>query len=89
VEGEVVLEGDEAAIAALSLLWRRVARATASDPFFALAGLNHLLDDLTLVPEKDRIRLSVDLTEGKVRAALIFLQLQGEALERQLKAPAP
>ncbi|MCP4675357.1 MAG: hypothetical protein GY854_07605 [Deltaproteobacteria bacterium] len=85
IEGALHFEGSEEEIAALAGLWLEIAGRTSKDPFFAMAGLSTLLDGLVLKVSGKEITFSLNLTEGKVRAALIFMQLQGESLERHLK----
>ncbi|MDJ0762979.1 MAG: hypothetical protein QNJ97_08330 [Myxococcota bacterium] len=85
LEGDVRFSGDPATVAALASTWQRIAARTAKDPLFALAGLHRLFDALHIVPQGTTIRFTLTLTEGQVRAGLLFLQLQGEILERHLK----
>ncbi|MCP4606166.1 MAG: hypothetical protein GY847_37580 [Proteobacteria bacterium] len=85
IEGKVVFKGTKNDIAALAEQWRHIAAVTAKDPFFAMIGLNHIFDGLALESVGEQIEFSLKLTEGEIRGALIFLQLQGEALERHLK----
>ena len=51
----------------------------------ALAGLSNIFNNLVLTPKEDRIEFTLTLSENQTRAALIFLQLQGAALERRLE----
>jgi hypothetical protein len=85
IEGEVLFSGSKTKIAALAGNWRRIAASVSKDPFFAIAGLSSLFDKLTVNAVDNKIVFSLTLTEGQARAALLFLQLQGEVLERHLK----
>ncbi len=87
IQGEVHLDGNEVSIRKVAEAWQSAAASVSKDPFFAMAGLASLFDKLTVVPMKDRIAFSLILNEGQARAAMLFLQLQGEALERQLQKP--
>jgi hypothetical protein len=85
VQGEVYFSGPESRIVALGAHWQKIAAATSNDPFLAMAGLGRLFDKLSFAVSKNKIEFSLELTDNQVRAALIFLQLQGEVLERHLR----
>jgi hypothetical protein len=85
IEGRFKFKGHEKEIAALADKWRAMAKKSSKDPFFAMAGLGRLFDGLVLEVIGDEMRFTMRLTEGQVRAALVFLELQGEALEKQLR----
>jgi hypothetical protein len=84
IEGQAILSAEKDAIELFTEGLRRSASATSADPFMAMAGLPNLFKNLVLEPKQDRIEFSLTLTENQTKAALIFLQLQGAALERRL-----
>jgi hypothetical protein len=84
IEGQAFLSAEKEAIELFAEALRQAASAASADPFMALAGLPNLFNNLVLVPKQDRIEFTLTLTENQARAALIFLQLQGAALERRL-----
>ena len=84
LEGEVHFSGPEKKIVALADQWQKIANITSADPFLAMAGLGNIFDKLLFKPTKNKIEFTLELNESKVRGALIFLQLQGEVLERYL-----
>jgi hypothetical protein len=86
IEGILKFSGDEKGISALARGWAAEAKAYASDPILALAGVSHLLRNLTIESSGNTIRVTLPLSERQVLSSLLFLQLQGNALERQLKA---
>lgn len=85
IEGEIFLRGEPKKIEALAAMWKQMAVRSGRDPFLAMAGLSRVFDKLHLTAAEDRIVFSIELTESQIRAALIFLQLQGENLDRYLK----
>jgi hypothetical protein len=84
IEGQAILSADKKTIELFAEGLRRSASATSADPFMAMAGLPNLFNNLVLEPKQDRIEFTLTLTENQTKAALIFLQLQGAALERRL-----
>ncbi len=85
IEGQALLSAEKEQIELYAKALHQTAAATNSDPFMALAGLSHIFNNLVLVPKEDRIEFTLTLSENRTRAALIFLQLQGAALERRLE----
>lgn len=83
IEGEIFLKGNPERIKTLAAIWKNMAIQSTRDPFLAMAGLAHLFDKLQMATTEDRIVFSVELTESQIRAALIFLQLQGEIMNRR------
>jgi hypothetical protein len=89
LEGVVRFTGTEKEIEQVVLAWRSQAALFKSDPFFVLAGFGHLFDGLVLKREGSDIHFILPMTEGQAKAALLFLQLQGQALDRRLRQRAP
>jgi hypothetical protein len=85
LEGNLRFAGEEATVSLLAAAWRSMARSAARDPLLSMAGLSRLFDGLTLTAKGSEIDFTLHMTEGQANAALIFLELQGEALERQLR----
>jgi hypothetical protein len=85
IEGQALLSAEKEQIELFAKALRQAASATNTDPFMALAGLSNIFTNLVLVPKQDRIEFTLTLSENQTRAALIFLQLQGAALERRLE----
>ena len=85
IEGQVHFAGEKERIAALAAGWRNFAARASKDPFFVMAGLSHMFDGLTLEAGDDRISFSIEMTQTQVRAALFFIQMQAEALERNFR----
>jgi len=83
IEGRVVFSGRAEEVALVETTWRRMIRAASSDPFLALAGLRGVFERLELEAEGSEIRFTLPMTESQVQAALLFIQLQGEALEQR------
>ena len=62
-----------------------MARQAGGEPLLAMVGLRGVFDRLTVGVAEDRIEFTLLLTEGQVLAALMFIQLQGEAIERRIE----
>lgn len=86
IEGVIRFSGDPSRLAALAGAWQRQAQAAGNDPFLALAGVAAILRDLKISAEGDQIRIRLELRENQVLSTLLFLQLQGKVLERQLQS---
>ncbi len=85
LEGRVRFAGDPTRVAALAAMWRRLAAAAARDPFMSMAGFGNLFARLKISVHNGEIRLVLPMTQGQVKAALVFFQLQGEAMERRMR----
>jgi hypothetical protein len=85
LEGEVQLDGSAGQVEALGRKWKSMARRAGGDPFLAMAGLGGVFDGLALRTVGQRIEFVLPLSESEVQAALLFIQIQGEALERRVR----
>ena len=86
IEGTLTFEKDANAVKALATGWADEAKQYASDPILALAGVSHLLRNLKIDTDGTTITFYLTMQERQVLSTLLFLQLQGKALERQLKS---
>ena len=86
IEGVLAFNGDEKGVQMLAEGWAADAKRFAGDPILAVTGVSHLLENLSIDSRGSKIHVSLTLTERQVLSTLLFLQLQGKALERQLKA---
>jgi hypothetical protein len=86
IEGTLTFQKGEQTVRALAEGWTRDAKAYASDPILALAGVSHLLRNIKIEAQGTTIHVFLTMTERQVLSTLLFLQLQGKALERQLKS---
>jgi hypothetical protein len=86
IEGVLTFKSDPARIEALANEWRQEAKRLSRDPFLALAGVSHLLENIEVRSEGTEISLILKMKEREVLSTLLFLQLQGKALERQLRS---
>jgi hypothetical protein len=86
IEGVMTFSGNPGKIEALAEEWREEAKRMARDPFLAMAGVSHLLGNLDIVARGNEISFVLKMREREVLSTLLFLQLQGQALERQLKS---
>jgi hypothetical protein len=84
LEGYLRFSKDPDKVAALAEGWRQDAERFAQDPFMAMAGVSSLLKNLTLTTDGSTLHFSLELKPSQVLSTLLFLQLQGKALERQL-----
>jgi hypothetical protein len=83
IEGRIVFSGRAEEVAMVEATWRKMIRAARADPFLAMAGLRGVFEGLDLESEGSAIRFELPMTESQIQAALLFIQLQGEALERR------
>jgi hypothetical protein len=86
IEGILSFSKDETGVQRLADMWMQEAKHYAADPLFALAGVSHLLRNLEIKADGTEITFSMMMRERQVISTLLFLQLQGKALERQLKS---
>jgi hypothetical protein len=84
VEGTVTLDGTGEQVEAVAAGWRSMLAAAGSDPLLALAGLNGLVGEVKLERDGDRIRFSLPLTSRQIQAALLMLEMQAGAVDRQI-----
>ncbi len=84
LEGYLRFSKDPEKVAALRDEWQNEAERFAKDPLMAVAGVSSLLKNLTLTTEGSTLKFSLELKQSQVLSTLLFLQLQGKALERQL-----
>jgi hypothetical protein len=84
IEGYLRFSKDPAVVEALAADWRKDAQRFAADPFLAVAGVASLLKNLQITVEGSDLRFSLEMNRSQVLSTLLFLQLQGKALERQL-----
>lgn len=84
IEGYLRFSKDPAVVEALAADWRKDAQRFAADPFLAVAGVASLLKNLTISTDGPELHFSLQMNHGQVLSTLLFLQLQGKALERQL-----
>lgn len=90
IEGSVVFAGRAEEVAVVETAWRRMIRAARSDPFLAMSGLASVFEGFEISAHGNEIRFTLPMTEAQIQAALLFIQLQGEALERRtLKKSGP
>lgn len=66
----------------LAASWRARIDASTQDRFLRMTGLSSVLPRVKVRPVKNGVILSATLSPGEVRAALVFLQMQGEILNR-------
>ncbi|MCP4196986.1 MAG: hypothetical protein GY762_07515 [Proteobacteria bacterium] len=85
IEGQAILSAEKETIELFAEGLRQSASAASADPFMAMAGLSKLFNNLVLVAKPNKLGFTMTLTENQTKAALIFLQLQGAALERRLE----
>ena len=85
VEGIVRIERPRAELERLARGWERLARRAGEEPFLSMVGLGGVFDELEVAAEDNRVRFSLPLSSAEVRAALVFFQLQGESIERQIE----
>ncbi|MCU0664275.1 MAG: hypothetical protein MUC50_18345 [Myxococcota bacterium] len=78
----VSVEGDPAGIAAIVESWKLLIRASAQDTFLRMTGLSAVLPRIEVTAVDRGVTLSVTLSTGEVRAALVFMQMQGKVLGR-------
>jgi hypothetical protein len=83
IEGRVSFHGRTEEVAGMAAMWRRMVRDAGADPFLRIAGLGGVFDGLELEARGSEIRFQLPLTRSQIQAALLFIQLQGEALERR------
>jgi len=83
IRGRIVFSGRGEEVAHVETAWQRIIRAARSDPFLAMAGLRGVFEGLELESVGNEIRFDLPLTESQIQAALLFIQLQGEALEKR------
>jgi len=83
IEGRIVFSGRGEEVAHIEAAWRKMIRAARSDPFLAIAGLRGVFEGLKLESEGNEIRFQLPMTESQIQAALLFIQLQGDALEKR------
>jgi hypothetical protein len=83
IEGRVRFDGRVEEIAVVETMWRKMIRQAASDPFLKIAGLRGVFEGLELESQGNEIRFTLPLTKAQIQAALLFIQLQGDALERR------
>lgn len=84
IEGKVRLDGTGEQLEAVASGWRKMISRAGADPFMKLAGLGHLFDELELEAVDDGVEFEIRLTESQIQAALMFLQLQGEQLDKMI-----
>ena len=85
IEGTVFVEADRARLEGIARSWRIMARQAGGDPLLKMVGLGGIFDRLAIGVDENRIEFSLPLTSGQVRAALLFIQMQGEAIERRIE----
>lgn len=83
IEGTVAFDGRAEEVAAVEAAWRRMTRAASKDPFLAMSGLASIFAGLEIAARGNEIHFTLPMTEAQIQAALLFIQLQGEALERR------
>jgi hypothetical protein len=83
IEGRIVFSGRAEEVALVEASWRKMIGAARVDPFLAMAGLRGVFEGLELESQGSEIRFTLPMTESQIQAALLFIQLQGEALERR------
>jgi hypothetical protein len=83
IEGRIVFGGRGEEVAQIEVVWRQMIRAARSDPFLAMAGLRGVFEGLELRSEGNEIHFTLTLSESQIQAALLFIQLQGAALEQR------
>ncbi len=86
IEGVIQFSGDPARLAALAAAWQKEATQAGNDPFLALAGVAAILKNMKITAMDNQIHIRLELQENQVLSTLLFLQLQGKVLERQLQA---
>ncbi len=84
LEGYIRFGKDPAAVEALAASWKKEAERFAADPFLAVAGIASLLKSLNVYAKDNTVQFSIEMKPNQVLSTLMFLQLQGKALERQL-----
>jgi hypothetical protein len=82
LEAFVSVEGEPGGIAAIVESWKLLIRASAQDTFLRMTGLSAVLPRIEVTAVDRGVTLSVTLSTGEVRAALVFMQMQGKALDR-------
>ncbi len=85
LEGTVYFEASVATLERLAGKWRNLAREAGADPLLAMVGLGGVFDRLEISVAENRVEFVLPLTSGQVQAALLFIQLQGEAIERRIE----
>jgi hypothetical protein len=85
LEGTVYAEASAATLEGLARKWRTLAREAGADPLLAMVGLGSVFDRLEISVAENRIGFVLPLTAGQIQAALLFIQLQGEAIERRIE----
>jgi hypothetical protein len=85
IEGAIYIEAVPEALGALARKWREAARQARGDPLLGMVGLGGVFDGLRIEVAENRIEFALPLTSGQVQAALLFIQLQGEAIERRIE----
>ncbi|HUT79056.1 MAG TPA: hypothetical protein VM285_15260 [Polyangia bacterium] len=85
IEGTVYIEASAATLEGLARKWRNTAREAGADPLLAMVGLGSVFERLSISVAENRIEFALPLTAGQVQAALLFIQLQGEAIERRIE----
>jgi hypothetical protein len=83
IEGRVRFHGRTEEVAEIATMWRRMIEGASADPFLRIAGLGGVFEGLELEAQGAEIRFELPLTRSQIQAALLFIQLQGEALERR------
>jgi hypothetical protein len=79
---EALVTVDSDSTEPLAESWRARINASTQDRFLRMTGLSGVLPRVEVRPVKNGVILSATLTPGEVRAALVFLQMQGELLDR-------
>jgi hypothetical protein len=83
IEGRVSFHGRTEEVAGMASMWRRMLKEASADPFLRIAGLGGVFDGLELEARGSEVHFVLPLSRSQIQAALLFIQLQGEALERR------
>lgn len=83
LEAFVAVDGDPSRITALAESWKARIAGAAQDAFLKMTGLGRVLPRVEVVSSEKGVRLRLVLSPGEVRAALVFMQMQGKVLDRQ------
>jgi len=84
LEGTIRLEGSAQNLSSIEQEWRSMIARAGADPFLRMAGLGHLFDRVEIGATETGIDFTMPMTESQIQASLLFLQLQGEQLDKMI-----